>query len=141
MALSTDNSIKGSDDEPRNYWDRDRDRHETPMITPPHDDRKSFALLGPRAACAVWIHAGGAHHTGFSYSVSQKHLQDFADMSGIELLSIDAQTNLADFKQTLRNNEVYYHLAPRLTLPCPRESCESRKPGRLRSLSSPESES
>jgi L-arabinose isomerase len=67
-----------------------------------------------KSACAAWIFAGGAHHTGFSYSVSQEHLQDFADMAGIELLSIDARTDLSDFKQTLRNNEVYYHLAPGL---------------------------
>ncbi len=67
-----------------------------------------------KSACAAWIYAGGAHHTGFSYSVTQEHLQDFADIAGIELVSIDGRTNLSDFKQTLRNNEVYYHLAPGL---------------------------
>jgi L-arabinose isomerase len=67
-----------------------------------------------KTACAAWIYAGGAHHTGFSYSVTQEHLQDFADIAGIELVSIDGRTNLSDFKQTLRNNEVYYHLAPGL---------------------------
>lgn len=38
-------------------------------------------------------------------------LEDFATIAGIELTVIDAETRLADFKQSLRNNEVYYHLA------------------------------
>jgi L-arabinose isomerase len=32
-------------------------------------------------------------------------------MAGVELVVIDAATKLRDFKQTLRNNEIYYHLA------------------------------
>ena len=67
-----------------------------------------------KTACAAWIYAGGAHHTGFSYSVTAQHMEDFADMSGIELVVIDADTRLREFKETLRNNEVYYHLAPGL---------------------------
>lgn len=64
-----------------------------------------------KTACAAWIYSGGAHHTAFSYAVTQEHLQDFADIAGIELVSIDARTNLSDLKQTLRNNELYYHVA------------------------------
>jgi L-arabinose isomerase len=65
-------------------------------------------------ACAAWIYAGGAHHTGFSYSVTSEHMEDFAEITGIELVVIDSGTSLRDFKQTLRNNEIYYHLAPGL---------------------------
>jgi L-arabinose isomerase len=64
-----------------------------------------------KTACAAWILAGGAHHTGFSYSVTTEMLEDFADIAGVELVVINAGTKLADFKQTLRWNEVYYHLA------------------------------
>jgi L-arabinose isomerase len=64
-----------------------------------------------KTACAAWITAGGAHHTGYSYSVTTEMLEDFATIAGIELAVINADTKLADFKQTLRNNEVYYHLA------------------------------
>jgi L-arabinose isomerase len=64
-----------------------------------------------KTACACWILAGGAHHTGYSYAVTTEMLEDFATIAGIELVTIDADTKLADFKQTLRNNEVYYHLA------------------------------
>jgi L-arabinose isomerase len=38
-------------------------------------------------------------------------LEDFATIAGIELAVINADTRLGDFKQTLRCNEVYYHLA------------------------------
>jgi L-arabinose isomerase len=64
-----------------------------------------------KTACGAWILAGGAHHTGYSYSVTAEMLEDFATIAGIELVSIGADTKLSEFKQTLRNNEVYYHLA------------------------------
>jgi L-arabinose isomerase len=67
-----------------------------------------------KTACAAWIHAGGAHHTGYSYAVTTEHMEDFAEIAGIELAIIDANTSLREFKQTLRNNEIYYHLAPGL---------------------------
>jgi L-arabinose isomerase len=52
-------------------------------------------------ALAAWIYAGGAHHTGFSLSLTAEHLGDFADMAGIEFLRIDETTRIADFKNTL----------------------------------------
>ncbi|HUG11668.1 MAG TPA: L-arabinose isomerase [Opitutaceae bacterium] len=64
-----------------------------------------------KTACAAWILAGGAHHTGYSYTVTTEMLEDFATIAGIELVTIDAGTRLSEFKQTLRNNEVYYQLA------------------------------
>ncbi len=67
-----------------------------------------------KTACAAWIHAGGAHHTGYSYAVTTEHLEDFAEIAGIELAVIDAGTRLRSFKESLRNAEVYYHLAPGL---------------------------
>ncbi len=62
-------------------------------------------------AAAAWIYAGGAHHTGFSQSVTSAALEDFADMAGIEYLLIDQDTRLPEFKKELRWNEVYYFLA------------------------------
>ncbi len=63
-----------------------------------------------KTACAAWIYAGGAHHTGFSFAVTTEHLEDFAAMAGVELALIDAATNLRHFRQDLRNQEIYYHL-------------------------------
>lgn len=63
-----------------------------------------------KTACQAWILAGGAHHTGYSYSVTTEMLEDFATIANIEMVTINADTKLGDFKQSLRNNEVYYHL-------------------------------
>ena len=67
-----------------------------------------------KTACAAWIYAGGAHHTGFSYAVTTEHLEDLAEIAGVELVVIDAKTEIRSFKQELRQNEIYYHLAPGL---------------------------
>jgi L-arabinose isomerase len=64
-----------------------------------------------KTACAAWIYAGGAHHTGYSYSVTTEHMEDFAEMAGIEMVVIDAETKIREFRQDLRNNEVYYQFA------------------------------
>jgi L-arabinose isomerase len=61
-----------------------------------------------KIAAAAWIYAGGAHHTSFSYSVTAEHLQDFAEMAGIEMLLIDENTRLPEFKRELRWNDMYY---------------------------------
>jgi L-arabinose isomerase len=63
-----------------------------------------------QVAASCWIYAGGAHHTGFSQAVTTEMLEDFAEMSGTELLIIDQETKIRAFKQELRSNEVYYAL-------------------------------
>ena len=62
-------------------------------------------------AAAAWIYAGGPHHTGFSQAVTTAHMEAFAEMAGIELVVIDADTKLRVFKNELRWNEAYYRLA------------------------------
>jgi L-arabinose isomerase len=64
-----------------------------------------------KTAAAAWIYAGGAHHTGFSYDLTAEHLEDFADMAGMEFLLIDKSTTVSNFKKELRWNDLYYHLA------------------------------
>ena len=54
--------------------------------------------------------AGGTHHSAFSYDINEEYWEDFAEMLGIEYVRINKQTTIADFKQTLRNNEVYFML-------------------------------
>ncbi len=63
-----------------------------------------------KIAATAWILAGGAHHTGFSQSVTVEHLEDFAEIAGIECVLINAATQLAQFKKELRWNEVCYLL-------------------------------
>jgi L-arabinose isomerase len=64
-----------------------------------------------KVAAATWIHAGGAHHTGFGYSVTPEHWRDFAEMADIEFLLIDENTMVDDFKDKLRWNDLYHHLS------------------------------
>jgi L-arabinose isomerase len=64
-----------------------------------------------KIAAGAWIAAGGAHHTGFSQVVTREHLEDFAEIAGIEFLAIGKETNLSEFRKELRWNEVYYALA------------------------------
>jgi len=52
-----------------------------------------------KTACGAWIYAGGAHHTGFSYGVTTEHLEDLAEIAGIEIAVIDGATRLRDFKR------------------------------------------
>lgn len=60
--------------------------------------------------CAAWILAGGAHHTGYSQNLTAEHLEDFADMAGIEFTLINKSTELYNFKNELRWSDVYYQL-------------------------------
>jgi len=58
--------------------------------------------------CAAWILAGGAHHTCYSQNLTAEHLEDFADMAGIEFSLIGHHTQLHQFKNELRWNDLYY---------------------------------
>jgi L-arabinose isomerase len=61
-----------------------------------------------RVAAAAWIYAGGAHHTGFSQALTMQHLEDFVEIAGVEMVRIDAETRLTQFRQELRWNEATY---------------------------------
>jgi L-arabinose isomerase len=61
-------------------------------------------------ACASWIYAGGAHHTGFSQAVTAEMLEDFAAIADVEFLLIGEKTTVSEFKKELRWNEVYHAL-------------------------------
>ncbi|RYH10398.1 L-arabinose isomerase [Tropicimonas sp. IMCC6043] len=64
-----------------------------------------------KTAARAWILAGGAHHTAYSYDVTREMLDDFATIAGIELAYIGAGTTIDRFRQDLRMNEVYWHIA------------------------------
>jgi L-arabinose isomerase len=56
----------------------------------------------------AWILAGGTHHSSFSYSLTVEHLEDYAEIAGIELLTIDKDTTISKLKFELKVNEVYF---------------------------------
>jgi L-arabinose isomerase len=68
-----------------------------------------------KTSAACWIHAGGAHHAAFSQSLTVEHLRAFAAMAGIECAVIGTGTTVEPFVQSLRWNELYYHLAQGLS--------------------------
>ncbi len=67
-----------------------------------------------KTAAAAWILAGGAHHTGFSQALTVEHLEDFAEIAGLEFLVIGNGTQLMEWKKELRWNDVYYLLTKSL---------------------------
>ncbi len=58
----------------------------------------------------AWILAGGTHHTSFSFALTQEYLEDYAEIAGIEMIVIDNETTISNFKKELRMNDVYYML-------------------------------
>ena len=70
------------------------------VLWKPHPDMQT--------ACAAWIHAGGAHHTGYSQNLTSENMEDFAAMANIEYVRISKNTDLYQFKNELRWSEVYY---------------------------------
>ena len=63
-----------------------------------------------KRGAAAWIYAGGGHHTAFSYTVTSEYLEDFASMTGVELVTIDGSTDVGALRRELRWNEAYYGL-------------------------------
>jgi L-arabinose isomerase len=64
-----------------------------------------------KVAAAAWILAGGAHHTGFSLSLTTEHIEDFAEMARMEFVLIDKETRVSEIKKELRWNDVTYLLS------------------------------
>jgi L-arabinose isomerase len=89
--------------------------NEVEAIKPKHDLPKlpvARVLWKPlpdmNTGCAAWILAGGAHHTVYSQNLSSEALEDFAAIAGIEMVLINKNTTLHQFKNDLRFSEVYY---------------------------------
>ncbi len=63
-----------------------------------------------KTAAAAWIYAGGAHHTGFSQALTMEHMEDFAEIAGVELVRIDAETRLHQLRRELSWSDAAYKL-------------------------------
>jgi L-arabinose isomerase len=64
-----------------------------------------------RTSAEAWLTAGAPHHTVYSAAVDVEILADLAEMTGVELLVIDADTNLRAFAKEIRWNQAYHRLA------------------------------
>ena len=71
-------------------------------------DRPTLASSSPKQWRPVTLISAW---TGFSMAIGTGHLEDFAEIAGIEYLVIDKDTTLSSIKKELRWNELYYHLA------------------------------
>ena len=89
--------------------------NEIDVIEPEHEFPKlpvARTLWVPKpnlkVAAAAWIYAGGAHHTGFSQALTMEHLADFAEIAGIELVRIDAETKIKQLRKELVWSDAAY---------------------------------
>lgn len=62
-------------------------------------------------SATCWLEAGAAHHTVMTTAVGIEVFEDFAEMTGIELLAIDERTSVREFRRELRWNQAYHRLA------------------------------
>lgn len=76
------------------------------------------AVWEPRPSLSTsaesWLMAGAPHHTVLSKAIGVEVLEDFAEMTGTEMLTIDADTTPRTFQRELRWNAAYHRLASRL---------------------------
>jgi len=89
--------------------------NEVEAVAPEHDLPKlpvARVLWMPKpnlkVGAAAWILAGGAHHTVYSQQVDVRHMEIFAEMADVELVVIDDETRLRDFKNMLKWNEAAF---------------------------------
>ena len=73
------------------------------------------AVWKPRPSMATsaeaWLMAGGPHHTVLSTAIGVEVLEDFADMTRTEMVTIDTDTTPRAFERELRWNAAYHRLA------------------------------
>jgi L-arabinose isomerase len=93
--------------------------NEIDIVTPPQPLPKlpvARAVWAPRpnwhTSVEAWLTAGAPHHTVLTTApTTTETLTDLTDQLGIELLTINAHTNTADFTREMRWNQAYHHLA------------------------------
>jgi len=89
--------------------------NEVEAVVPEHDLPRlpvARALWIPqpnlKVGAAAWILAGGAHHTVYSQQIDTRYIEIFCEMAGVELVVIDADTNLRVFKKELMWSDAAY---------------------------------
>lgn len=87
------------------------------VVTPPQDLPNlpvARAVWSPqpdlRTSTECWLTAGGPHHTVLSTALTSEHLNDLAEMVGVELALIESDTRTRRFTQELRWSAAYHRL-------------------------------
>jgi len=73
-------------------------------------------MPGFEVGATAWMLAGGTHHSCFAYGVTAEYWEDYAEIAGIEMVRINKDTTIDNFKRDLRIGEVYYMLNKSLYL-------------------------
>lgn len=60
-------------------------------------------------AAEAWIMAGGSHHSCHSTALTLDHIEDFARITGTELITIDETCDLRDLEKEIRWNDASYN--------------------------------
>lgn len=60
-----------------------------------------------KISAASWINSGGSHHPILRKALNGEVMEDFASITGIEILNIDQDSTVSEGRKELRNNEVY----------------------------------
>jgi L-arabinose isomerase len=55
-----------------------------------------------------WIYAGGAHHTVFTFDINTETMRDFAQIMGIEFVSINKDTKIEELRRELAVNDIIW---------------------------------
>ncbi|WP_019144483.1 L-arabinose isomerase [Aeromicrobium massiliense] len=92
--------------------------NEIDVVEPDEDLRRlpvACAVWKPRPSLSTsaeaWLMAGAPHHTVLSQAVGVEVLEDFAEMTRTEVVTIDADTTPRGFGRELRWNAAYHRLA------------------------------
>ncbi|WP_347549143.1 L-arabinose isomerase [Pseudalkalibacillus hwajinpoensis] len=62
-------------------------------------------------AAEAWIHAGGAHHTVFSFKITPEQLYDWSVMADVECVFINQDTKVIPFQNELKWNDIARRLS------------------------------
>lgn len=87
----------------------DEDLPQLPVACAVWEPRPSLST-----SAEAWLMAGAPHHTVLSKAIGVEPLADFAEMTGVEMLTIDASTTPRAFQRELQWNAAYHRLAARL---------------------------
>ncbi len=92
--------------------------NEIDAIDPPADLPKlpvARALWVPRpdftTSAEPWLLAGGPHHTAYSQAIGLEVVRDFAEMVGVELITIGTRTDAEQLRKEIQWSNAYWHLA------------------------------
>ena len=64
-----------------------------------------------KISAEAWILAGGAHHSVLSFDLTAQQMADFAEITGIEFIHINKDTNISDFRKELFFNDIAWRVS------------------------------